>query len=61
MRRQILFFCILLSSIGSLASEVSQRKYDYYFLEAMVQRQKGNQAYGKLKHAQVGAFLAFPL
>ena len=52
MRRQILFFCILLSSIGSLASEVSQRKYDYYFLEAMVQRQKGNHdaAFDLLQH-----------
>jgi len=43
---------MMLLSIGCLADDVSQRKYDHYFLEAMVQRQKGNNdaAFDLLRH-----------
>ena len=32
----------MLLSIGCLADDVSRRIYDQFFVEAMVQRQKGN-------------------
>ena len=44
----------MLFSIGCLADDVSQRTYDQFFMEAMVQRQKGNNdaAFDLLRHCQ---------
>ena len=44
----------MLFSIGCLADDISQRTYDQFFMEAMVQRQKGNNdaAFDLLRHCQ---------
>ena len=52
MRKAGLIGLLMLLSIGCLADDVSQRTYDYFFLEAMMQRQKGNNdaAFDLLRH-----------
>lgn len=54
MRRTIFIGWLMLISIGCLADDVSQRIYDQFFMEAMVQRQKGNNdaAFDLLRHCQ---------
>ena len=54
MRRTIIIGWLMLMSIGCMADDFSQRIYDQFFMEAMVQRQKGNNdaAFDLLRHCQ---------
>ena len=53
-RKTVILGLLMLFSIGCLADDVSQRTYDQLFMEAMVQRQKGNNdaAFDLLRHCQ---------
>lgn len=53
-RKTVILGLLMLFSIGCLADDVSQRTYDQFFMEAMVQRQKGNNdaAFDLLRHCQ---------
>ena len=54
MRKAVILGLLMLVSIGCLADDVSQRTYDQFFMEAMVQRQKGHNdaAFDLLRHCQ---------
>ena len=54
MRKTIIIGLLMLLSIGCLADDISRRIYDQFFVEAMVQRQKGNSdaAFDLLRHCQ---------
>ena len=54
MQRKIFIGLLMLMSVGCMADDFSQRIYDQFFMEAMVQRQKGNNdaAFDLLRHCQ---------
>ena len=54
MRRMVFIMCLMLTAIGCWADDDGQRTYDQFFMEAMVQRQKGNNdaAFDLLRHCQ---------
>ena len=54
MQRKIFIGLLMLMSVGCMADDFSQRIYDQFFMEAMVQRQTGNNdaAFDLLRHCQ---------